>query len=108
MGGSTEEASQTGNTRAKKSPNTPRATNHAPTSTRIQPPHRFMVGPAASSRAASRSWAKATVSAETEANRAMANPATTNAVTAAEVPPTLSACPARPARIGPVHPKPMA
>jgi hypothetical protein len=31
-----------------------------------------------------------------------------NAVNAAANPPVMSACPARPARIGPVHPKPAA
>jgi hypothetical protein len=55
---------------------------------------------------ATRSLAEAMMAASVKIKVTMARPATTNARTAAPKPPTLSDALARPARIGPVQPKP--
>ncbi len=83
-----------------------RTRNQAPTTTRIQPPQRFTVGACAVIRATVRSSALATVNAAMKINPTSTMAATTKAVNAAPKPPIVRAYPARPARIGPVQPKP--
>lgn len=81
--------------------------NQTPRPISIHPPQRLTTGAPARIRSVTASWATATVVVAANASPTITAAATANATRAAENPPTVSDCPARPARIGPVHPKPM-
>lgn len=97
---------QTGKTPLKKLAKAARTRNHNPTTIRIRPPHRLTAGALARMVAAMRAFADAMTTASVNIRPTMASAAMAKATIAAEKPPTLSDSAARPARIGPVQPKP--
>ena len=109
--GSVDGASQlgglTGKIRANVSAKTPSRTNHSPTTISTMPPQRLTLGALARSRSAVPSCPHPTVKAAPNDRATIATAAAEKAASAAETPPVVSACPARPARIGPVQPNPM-
>jgi len=82
--------------------------NHAPTVMRIRPPQRLTVGAPALSESTVRWWAAPTISASPNIKITIMSAAMPNEMNAAEAPPAMRDCPARPARIGPVQPNPAA
>lgn len=77
-----------------------------PTKMRIHPPHFFTFTVSVRSVSTSRSCAKAIDSESANIRIVIISAAATKEVNAAGAPPIVNACPARPARIGPVQPKP--
>lgn len=100
--------SHTGKMSAKVSAKRPRAMNQAPTTMSTYPPQCLTAGAPLCSRLTSCCCAMATPNAAANSSRIRTTAVTANATTAAAEPPVVSACPARPARMGPVHPKPAA
>src|ERR671919_935048 len=96
----------TGNRSANSSAQIPSAANHTPTTISTYPPQRLMEGALARTRSIVVSRAPTIRNEAANRSPTRTTAATTNARKAAPNPPVASPCPARPARIGPVHPKP--
>ena len=96
----------TGKTAANVSAKAPRTKIQVPTTRSRAPPQRLICGAFACRRSSAVSWAFAASRATEKMRRTSAAAATAKARAAASHPPVANACPARPARMGPVHPKP--
>lgn len=96
----------TGRNCTKKSAQMASAISQSPTSINMRPPQILTRSVLARSLATRLSCARATANAKTNIKVDIVKAAVTNPRKASHGPPIVNACPARPARIGPVQPKP--